>query len=776
MESYFLDEDGAFEEEKLDIGRYLKVLLRRWWLVLLVTLAVSVPWAIYLKMQPPVYEAEALIRFKNYAGTDPALLESRMTELKSRSFAERVVAQLGLTMSFEDENTQLRRNDIFAEFMTTRDPVQGSYVLRLFSDGTFSLHRKLEIQEGREKLVQQGFIRDITRDRCAVNGFSFRLVGEGLQVPMEVPFKIIDFRSAVKSFQNRINFSVSRSGNLMSLKLTDTDPSLVAEMTNRLAQIFVEESASLKKENVRNRSQLLQEQLEITKRQLDASDQKLKEFKERYGLSLDNDQKTQLEELVTREKERNQVEAALTTLNSLLSKLDGARFANGSDESDMNSRYIMNQIVNLRVFDNNANMLIYRPQLKDLEDRWSQIAESYSPNNMKAREILGQIQDLHVEIEKIAREEVNTLERELASLNRDINLLTQKRQQLPEQQYQLSELERENKVLEQQYLTLLAKAREAELSVAVETEDIEILDPAIEPDLPTNRDKKQKAAMGGVFGLMLGVGVTFLIELLDKSLKTVDDVKRYLRMKVLGTIPQIDFNEVYDFQDSEKIKHIDQQLVTHDYAPSPVGEAYRSLRTNLLFSKDAGRIQSFVITSNEPGDGKSFTAANLSITFAQLKSNTLLVDTDLRRGVLHNTFGVPKEPGFSNYLTNMVPLQSILHETHIPNLTLISCGSLIPNPSELLASHQMQRFVDEVRRKYDLIIFDSPPLNAATDAVVIGTQVDGVVIVIRASKTNRDMAKQKLELFSNVPAKILGVIFNGTTADMAHPGYSYYHY
>jgi capsular exopolysaccharide synthesis family protein len=276
--------------------------------------------------------------------------------------------------------------------------------------------------------------------------------------------------------------------------------------------------------------------------------------------------------------------------------------------------------------------------------------------------------------------------------------------------------------------------------------------------------------------LFLGVGVVLAIEFMDKSLKTVDDVRRYTRLNVIGTIPQLDFNDVYDFNDSEKIKRIDSQLVTHDFAPTPIGEAYRSLRTNLMFSKDHGQVRSLVLTSNEPGDGKSFTAANLAITLAQLKTSTLLIDADLRRGVLHNTFGVAKEPGFSNYLTDVVPLQSILQETQIPNLTLISCGSLIPNPSELLGSHQMQRFLDEVRRKFELIVFDTPPLNAATDAVVVGTQVDAAVVVIRAGKTDRDLAKSKLDLFSSVPAKVLGAILNGTTADMAHPGYSYYHY
>ncbi|MDZ7264742.1 MAG: CpsD/CapB family tyrosine-protein kinase, partial [candidate division KSB1 bacterium] len=223
-------------------------------------------------------------------------------------------------------------------------------------------------------------------------------------------------------------------------------------------------------------------------------------------------------------------------------------------------------------------------------------------------------------------------------------------------------------------------------------------------------------------------------------------------------------------------KQIDQQLVTYDYSPTPVGEAYRSLRTNLVFSKSTGRIQSFVITSTAPGDGKSFTAANVAISMAQHKSNTLLIDADLRRGVLHNTFGIPKEPGFTNYLTGMISFQHIINETLIPNLSMISCGSLLPNPSELLGSHQMKRFLDEAKRKFDIIIFDSPPLNAATDAIVIGTQVDAVVLVIRSGVTDRNIAKQKLEMFRNVPARLIGVILNGTTAEFGHDGYSYYHY
>ncbi len=780
MEQYFIDDDEHLNGEKLDFRRYYRALLKRWWLMLLIAIVVTGPWLWYLSQQPPIYEAIATIKFKNFAGNDPTLALSRKMELTSRSFAERVVAQLGLTMGLQPQNEHVsHRNEIFADFLTTHDPVPGVYVLKLKKDEMFELRQKVDEQN--EKIVKKGPISEIREQACEVNGFSFTLANTNFVLPLDVPFKIVAFRNAVKSFQGRTDVQVDKLGTLMTVTLTDTDPDMVAEMTNRLAQIFIEESALLKNQGTTGRRKILEEQLELIKQQLDESDRALKEFQERYSTYLDTDENKKINDVMTLTSQKEKLQDVLNTLKGLLAKIDEVEIpTNGDgkseDTSDLTHRYIMAEIAQHAIFNDDANMVIERKRLEDLESQWRDITSRYSPENIKAKEILAEIKKLHVKIESSARKKVQLLESQMYGVNQEIGRADSRLRQLPTQQYQLSELTRQNKVLERQYLDLLAKTEDARISEAVSSEDIEILDSAIVPELPTNRDKVQKGAIGGVFGLMLGMGIVLLIEFLDKTIKTVDDVKRTLKLPVLGTIPRIDFTNVFEYQDSEKIKQIDQQLVTHDYSPTPVGEAYRSLRTNLLFSKENGRIQSLVVTSNEPGDGKSFTAANLAITLAQLKSKTVLIDSDLRRGVLHNTFGMPKEPGFSNYLTSGLPLNTVLRETHIPNLMLISCGSLIPNPSELLGSHQMQRFLDEARRKFEIIIFDTPPLNAATDAVVVGTQVDGTVIVIRAGKTDRDLAKQKLELYNNVPAKILGTILNGTTEDMAHPGYSYYHY
>jgi tyrosine-protein kinase Etk/Wzc len=749
--------------------------------VAIVALAVTIPWVLYLKSQPPIYEANALIQFNNFAGNDLDLTYRRTTQLTSRPFAERLVSVLGLSMLIDQpEDTVLSRTEVFKEFKTTQKPVPGDYVIRFNPDYTYSWYM-IDREDGSEREIKSGFVDEIVDDYCEGNGMSFKIQSTDLAEWLpELRFNVKGFRNAVERFRGRILVKwEDRTGTLMNLTLSDSDPKLAAEMTNRLAELFIQESIGLKKEGANQTREILDQQLQIVKKQLDEKEIEIKRFKERYGTDLTRDEKQMTADLSELEKDRENLNETKTALNTLLAKREiELQGANGrdSDPKEVAIRIIMNQIASHPIFDDNTAMRVARMRLEDLETSWQEIVDASSPNSPRAKTIMRDIKSLHTEVETISRREVIDLEGQILDTAGEISDLEGRLAAMPQRTYELNELMRQSKVLETDYREMLDRYNTAQMSVAVETEDIEILESAIVPEFPTNRDKKQKAAMGGVIGLFLGMGLVLAIEFLDKSIKSADDVKKSLKLPVIGTIPLLNFDEGFEYQDSEIIKQIDQQLVTHDYSPTPIGEAYRSLRTNLMFTKDNTKVRSLVFTSNEPGDGKSFTASNISITLAQLKSSTLLIDADLRRGVLHNTFGVAKEPGFSNYLTDMVPLQSILQETQIPNLTVVSCGSLIPNPSELLGSHQMQRFLDEVRRKFELVVFDTPPLNAATDSVVVGTQVDATVIVVRAGKTSRDLAKSKLELYNSVPAKVLGVVLNGTTSDMAHPGYSYYHY
>jgi capsular exopolysaccharide synthesis family protein len=781
VDPYLLEDNGAPDAApKVDISRYWKALKKHWWLVVIITMAVTVPWVYYVKQEAPIYEATAKISFTNYTGASESIVSARFQQLNSRSFYERVVSELGLVMEIEqqeDQETPLFRKQLFAKFTSTSVPVSGRYGLRFPGNGTFSLHRVMEESE-QEIELRRGNIAVATADTIAVNGFSLQLVSDHRNFPPEVFFSIGNFRSKVKSLQDRINLNMARDGSMVEVTLQDADPYVVTQTVNSLANFVVQESQGIGEGTTEEQLKILKAQAEKAKADLDASNEKLKYAKQRATSGSDLVFRDKLARRDGLEREVNELRNSRNSLRDLLGKMAALPApANGSTAEALSERRrIFNAIARNPAFTTDMTMSLDREHLDDLEKQWSTVVNQTSASHPEALKLQHEIETLHGQMAENARSRMGTLDSEIQLKQSELTRLNAMFSQLPSEGIELSSLQRENDLAAANYQTVLADLRKLQLERTTKTEFIEILDPAIEPEFPINSNKKTKAAAGGAFGFILGLMFVIIWEMMDRTIKSVEDIKGHLRLNVLGAIPQVAFDNVNEFQDHEKAKMMDQQLVTHDFAPTPIGEAYRSLRTSIIYNKKTGRLQTLVLTSTAPGDGKSFTAANLGIALAQQKSKTLLVDTDLRRGVQHNTFGVPKEPGFSNYLCGQVIGPDIINETHIPNLAMISCGSLVPNPSELLGSLQMRRFLDEMRRKFDVIIFDTPPLNAATDAVVIGTQVDGVAIVVRAGKTHREIARQKLELFQNLEAKIIGVILNGTSVDLAHEGYSYYHY
>ncbi len=772
-EKFFLEDIQQEEEEGLDLQRYLRGLYRRKWMLLAIFLVILIPWLIYVKKQPPQYEASALIRFKTYGSDNVGLLnETRITELTSRTFAEKVVAQLGLTLEMlaETKERPLRRQKVFEQFSTTTDPISGEYLLE-FKDDVFSLFQLNELDKAPRLLVSDSLskIIDQTYD---VNGFSFRINPDILKERSRIHFRVKNFRRTVDNFRKQIKVRFNRTGTLMWVSLTDRDPSLVATMVNQLAQMYVEESKFFSLKKVKDVKEVVENQLKIAKENLDKANEELKRFKESHFISLDTEVKQNVNDLSDLENEIRTIKENIESLSLLLRRLE----KNFETTEASETRYIYRQIARHPAFQQDPNMGILQQQLADLESQRDQLLTRVTESHQDVVEINAQIKFIQLQIKDLAKKRLEQLYEELATAERTASNLRYKLKMLPSEQLKLAELTQKVKVNEDIYSSLLAKYQEAQISEAVRTEEISILDPAQPPEDPVNRDKKQKAVIGGFFSLFFSIFVGVFLEFLDKTLKTPDDIKRYLKLNVIGSIPKIEFDHEYELKDADKIKQIDAQLVTYDYSPTPVSEAYRALRTKIMFSKQTGNIRTLVITSFAPYDGKSFTCSNLAVTLAQHKTNTLLVDADLRRGVLHNTFSVPKEPGLSNFLMGMVSFEELLNETHVPNLTVVSCGSMMPNPSELLGSLRLRKFIDEAKRRFDFVIFDTPPLNAATDAVVLGTQVDGVTLIVRAGKTNRNIARQKLDLFDNVPATIIGVIINGAEKDLAHEGYSYYHY
>jgi capsular exopolysaccharide synthesis family protein len=278
---------------------------------------------------------------------------------------------------------------------------------------------------------------------------------------------------------------------------------------------------------------------------------------------------------------------------------------------------------------------------------------------------------------------------------------------------------------------------------------ISIIEPATTPTVPISPQVREIVMLAAAIGLALAVGGAFVIEYLDDTVKTSDDVARTTSLPTLAGIAHINGKT-----DPEKLIAMQQPL-------SPTVEAYRLLRINLQFSSVDKPVHTLMVTSPGPGEGKSVTLANLAVVIAQSGLKVAAVDADLRRPTLHKVFGLSNRRGLSDAILHSNPvIDEHLQATEMENLWVLASGPLPPNPAELLGSERMGAIIEELKNQVDIVLLDSPPVLAVTDAVVLGTRVDGVVLVNQSGHTRRREAQQAAEEFRRMRVNLLGVVLN----------------
>jgi capsular exopolysaccharide synthesis family protein len=216
-----------------------------------------------------------------------------------------------------------------------------------------------------------------------------------------------------------------------------------------------------------------------------------------------------------------------------------------------------------------------------------------------------------------------------------------------------------------------------------------------------------------------------------------------------------------------------RKIITHTDPKSPISEMYKTIRTNINFSSIDQELRSLMVTSTGPGEGKSTTSANLAVVFAQEGKKVLFVDADMRKPTAHYTFNLNNTYGLTSVLTNQRPLVEAVHASDIKNLDLLTCGPIPPNPAELLSSHSMKRFLAAVYQEYDMVLFDTPPVLAVTDAQVLANQCDGTILVVSSGSTETDKATKAKELLESAKAKLFGVVLNNR--EMKESNHYYYY-
>jgi non-specific protein-tyrosine kinase len=302
------------------------------------------------------------------------------------------------------------------------------------------------------------------------------------------------------------------------------------------------------------------------------------------------------------------------------------------------------------------------------------------------------------------------------------------------------------------------------LAEAQASNNLVIVKPAIIPQAPIRPRTMTNVLLAAVVGAMIAIGAAFLIEYLDDTVKSPDDVTRVSGLSTLGAIARL------------KDAGAERQLIAWLQSKAPESEAYRTLRTNIQFSSVDKPIRTLIVTSSGPSEGKSTTSANLAIVMAQTGQKVILVDTDLRRPVLHKTLGVPNNAGITTALLagEQADLRDYLQPTEIDNLMVITSGPIPPNPSELLGSQRMKHVIDELSKLADIVIFDTPPVLVVTDAAVLGRQVDGVLLVADAGGTREQALAHAVAELRKTGTNVLGVAMN--RLDNRSRGYYYYYY
>ena len=350
---------------------------------------------------------------------------------------------------------------------------------------------------------------------------------------------------------------------------------------------------------------------------------------------------------------------------------------------------------------------------------------------------------------------------------------------LPSQTLQYARLERDLKLNENLYLTMKQKYEESRITEAGQMGKVNILDPAL-VSFQVRPNKRMNLSLGLFLGLVLGVGYAFISEFLDNTIKTVEHLERK-GLTILGIIPDMHQNSGKQSKQASKnpSKGGDKfrsRLITFEDPKSPTSESYRSLRTNITYASADNQIKSIIVSSPQPGEGKSTTVANLAIAFAQLRKRTLLIDADLRKPVQHNVFDMARTPGFSEYLVGDVEdFSNVVRQTKVENLSLVTAGGLPPNPSELLGSKKMSLLVDQLEKEWDIILFDSPPLVAVTDTSMISGEIDALIMVVKAGQTDKAALERALDTISNARSPLIGVILNGASSETLAGKYSYYY-
>ena len=676
--------------------------------------------------------------------TDPILSEALV--LTTQGLALRVVRVLGLQVEFD--GPARRRGDVVAAVAVDSLAPPGTYTLLLRGATGYE-------------------IRDAAGATVAAGPYEARATGPGFTLAVlpaagdaDIPFRVSTPEQAAAWVSAGLSYAVREATNAVDLYFTGSDDQLVPLILNESAvQLRLDGARRAQVIAARKRDYVF-EQLAQARAEYQAKLRELQAFKERQEIAdLSAEAQATVEAIQSLELDRQRLLVSLATVQQAIADTLSSPIET------------LNQLSAVEAIAGNT-ALQYQIQslLKLHDDRRTLTAGSLGlqSDNPQVSALDQRILQGQAALGSAVRATHDALRIRLAALEDKIADLRTTLRSFPGMETRIAQIQLEAGIQEQTTRYLLGQYEGARLQEATISPYVNILDGA-SPAYRIGTSLRQKILLGLLVGLLLGIGSAFFLEYLDQSLKTPADVARVLGVPVLGMVPLE--AKLGPRPDGRRPISVITAL-DHD---DPAAEAFRTLRTNVTFVGAERPVQLLALTSPGPGEGKSTTASNLALALAAGGSRTLLMDADLRRPLLHRAFGLVHEPGLTDILIGTTPAREAIRPEVAPKLDVLPAGSSPPNPSELLGSDAMHALLGEVRREYDYIVVDTPPVLPVTDATVIATIADAIILTIRSGETEELPAQRAAEQLRRVHARIAGVVLNGVdTRRDRH--YGYYRY